>query len=110
MNLHDVLEVHVKDIANGSAAARFGDCPRDDFVRARAGVHCFDSGKAFFEQRQNFFSRVRRQSSIDIKRTAFLQRLLVGFIDTLGMERSGQRERHEPYCREAKIWTSNTNY
>src|SRR5262245_15037943 len=73
----------MKYIANGSAAARFGDRSGNDFVPARAGVNGFDAEEALFEYRQDLARRVWRQSAVDIQHAAFLQGLLVSLIDGL---------------------------
>ena len=99
MHLHDVFEVHVKHVADGSASPRFGDRPRHNLIGARAGVDRLDPGKAFFEHRQNFHCSIRRQSAIDVQRAAFLQGLLVSVVDALGMtgEREGKNRRAQNY-------------
>ena len=44
----------MKHVADGPAAARLGDRPCDDLIRARAGVDRLDAGEALFEHWQDF--------------------------------------------------------
>src|SRR5258706_14545966 len=101
VKLNDVLERHLKDIAQGSTAAGFAHRARDELVRGGVDVIDFDTGKTFFECRQDNLRVNLRQGGVKIQR-AFLERRLVQLVERLAARRRNRTGSERDYKREAQ--------
>ena len=76
-DLIDIFQTELDDIGDNPPAAGFGNRAGREFVRSRVDMIDLDAGKAFLEDRINFFRVDLRQRAIAIENPFFFERFFV---------------------------------
>src|SRR5574342_708944 len=95
MQLDNVFQGGLKDIAQDFASAGFAHRAGDEFVGGRIDVVDLEAGEALFEERQDDGRVDLRQSAVEVNRTPFLDRRLVQIVETLGPDHMRPRNYKE---------------
>jgi hypothetical protein len=95
LELQSVFQGSLENVAYNPPAAGLGNRPGRELIRGRVDVIDLDSRKALLENRENFLSVDLSQSSVKIKGSTLLERLLVDFVQTLARSRRREAEKQK---------------